>query len=392
MIFEELSRNCDAYKLSTNLHKHRDDVDNGRFRITLWDFNLGLGNCNFSRAFETDTWSFTSTDYNHADAGVPPYWDQLVKDERFMAEVRDSWREIRKTTLSDENIIHHIDSMASLLDNSGAVLRNNAAWPTWNNYIWPNYYVSSSFADEIRFLKEWTFERIKFLDENWGSEPLFNDGYRYSIRNYSNNMKLYIDKYGEAGLSNLELGDDNEFIFERVDTTPYYKIKSSLYDLYLTKSESTAPNEYVLADQLSGDDQTKQHWMFEKLKDSYKIISRHNGHLIRTRSNGDLVSYYNVDYSADRKWHVDTEFIPSSIGSVSSENSAKIYSANSIIYISNVTQDAQITIFNLKGQTVYGGNSLSGNDYTIDMPAKETVVIIIKTAEGNVSSQKIVIN
>ena len=31
-------------------------------------------------------------------------------------------------------------------------------------WVWPNYYVSTSYDDEIRYIKDWLVKRIKWLD------------------------------------------------------------------------------------------------------------------------------------------------------------------------------------------------------------------------------------
>ena len=64
-----------------------------------------------------------------------------------------------------------VDSLSSVLTSHGAEQRNSQAWPRWGRYVWPNYYVASSYADELRFLKNWISDRIAWMDEQLGFDP-----------------------------------------------------------------------------------------------------------------------------------------------------------------------------------------------------------------------------
>ena len=53
-----------------------------------------------------------------------------------------------------------VDSLTNDLSVHGAAERNFRAWPSWGVYIWPNYYTSVSYTDEIHYLKNWINKRI----------------------------------------------------------------------------------------------------------------------------------------------------------------------------------------------------------------------------------------
>ena len=46
-----------------------------------------------------------------------------------------------------------------------AIDRNFTRWPTLGTYVWPNYYVFDTYAEEIEYLKSWTAERIQWMDQ-----------------------------------------------------------------------------------------------------------------------------------------------------------------------------------------------------------------------------------
>ena len=79
------------------------------------------------------------------------------------------------TTQPDEGIEAYsdttsavIDSLATMLTSHGAVDRNSRAWPRWGIYVWPNYYVSKNYADEVNYLKQWLHDRVAWMDQALG--------------------------------------------------------------------------------------------------------------------------------------------------------------------------------------------------------------------------------
>ena len=43
--------------------------------------------------------------------------------------------------------------------------RNFTRWPTLGTYVWPNYYVFDTYAEEIEYLKSWTADRLQWMDQ-----------------------------------------------------------------------------------------------------------------------------------------------------------------------------------------------------------------------------------
>jgi hypothetical protein len=50
--------------------------------------------------------------------------------------------------------------------NVEAQQRNFQRWPVLGTYVWPNYYVGSSFQDEVNWLKNWVTNRLNWMDTN----------------------------------------------------------------------------------------------------------------------------------------------------------------------------------------------------------------------------------
>ena len=166
----ELGHNIDGYRKSCKFYKRRDSQD-GRFKTVVWDMNLAYGNCNIREAWRADTWVYESNDLLRAeneDFLVPFWWYRLNRDEDYQARFKARWAQYRNTTLTDERVMAVIDSLATVLTVCGAEQRNSQAWPRWGTYVWPNYYVSCDFDDEVNYLKHWIRERIAWMDERLG--------------------------------------------------------------------------------------------------------------------------------------------------------------------------------------------------------------------------------
>ena len=166
----ELGHNIDGYRKSCKLYKRRDHVD-GRFKTVVWDMNLAYGNCNLREAWRTDGWIYQSNDLFHAageDFLIPFWWTRLNNDENYQRLLRERWTQYRNSSLTEEHVMAIIDSLAAELTSQDAIGRNSLAWPRWGVQVWPNYYVSKDFDDEVSHLKQWILERIAWMDEALG--------------------------------------------------------------------------------------------------------------------------------------------------------------------------------------------------------------------------------
>ena len=67
-----------------------------------------------------------------------------------------------------ERLYATVDSLVTVLTVGGAERRNSMAYPKWGTYVWPNYYIAVSYADEIAYLKRWLRHRIRWMDEQLG--------------------------------------------------------------------------------------------------------------------------------------------------------------------------------------------------------------------------------
>ena len=159
IILQELSKNVDAYRLSTYIYKDKDSIDGRLIAGPIWDINHGYGNCDYGYTWLTENFLL---DYEPTDDQIAFWWEILWQDETFKIQFSNRYTELRSTILSEENIFGIIDGITSYL--GPAVDRNFAKWPILGTYVWPNYFVFNTYEEEINYLKTWTTDRILWMD------------------------------------------------------------------------------------------------------------------------------------------------------------------------------------------------------------------------------------
>jgi hypothetical protein len=167
IIMNELTKNPDAYRLSTYFFKEKDS-DGGLIKFgPLWDYNLGFGNVNYCTGGHPE--GLVIKTFNQLCAGdnwvIHFWWNRFLQDEAFYKDLKVRWKNLREREFSTLKIHNVIDSISNLLYQSQT--RNFQKWPILGQYIWPNYYIGSSYFDEVNYLKNWTSDRLKWLDKEW---------------------------------------------------------------------------------------------------------------------------------------------------------------------------------------------------------------------------------
>ncbi len=170
---QEFAHNVDGYRLSTKMYKWNDSVD-PRFRLVLWDFNLGYGNSDYYNGWYTNTWVWQNNNvlYNSGDTQLIPFWwYKLNQDPYYTNLLKSRWAQYRRTNFREDRLIATIDSMATTLTAQGAEARNSQAWPRWGQYVWPNQYIAQNYNDEVSHLKSWIHNRLTWMDQQLGFDP-----------------------------------------------------------------------------------------------------------------------------------------------------------------------------------------------------------------------------
>ena len=167
LILNEISKNIDAYRISTFMHKDK----NQKLKMgPIWDFNLGFGNVNYCDAEITSGWSYKFNDVCGGDNWkVPFWWNKLFEDPAFVSKLKNRWSDLRTNVLSDQNLQDRIDEIRNFLIEHNAPRRNFDKWTIIGKYVWPNNYIGNNYGEEISYLKNWLEKRVKWMDEEINS-------------------------------------------------------------------------------------------------------------------------------------------------------------------------------------------------------------------------------
>lgn len=149
-IINELTRNVDAYRLSTYLQKDRD----GKLAMgPVWDMDIGYDNgdrvpingwvINYNNHVSQDPWM------------VPFWWPKLMEYQQFKTAVKQRWSALRADQLGDSRLTQLVDNTATILKDNGAVERN---YKKWDQGIGVDYDVS------VNGLKNFLVQRAAWMD------------------------------------------------------------------------------------------------------------------------------------------------------------------------------------------------------------------------------------
>ncbi|MFT4639384.1 MAG: hypothetical protein ACI8T1_002709 [Verrucomicrobiales bacterium] len=168
-IHVEICRNIDGFRLSTYYHKDRE----GKVVMgPVWDYNLSLGNATMRGGEYPDGWyhdTINRRDYT--------YFDRLFQDPRFELQHWDRYYQLRQSVFATDKLMEQIDSIAKML--SEAQERNFKLWPILGQPEWQNpegAWDRKTHADEVAWLKNWLFERLDWMDQQFMPPPMIDYG------------------------------------------------------------------------------------------------------------------------------------------------------------------------------------------------------------------------
>jgi hypothetical protein len=172
IIFNELSKNPDAYRLSTYFYKERDS-DGGMLKFgPVWDYNLGYGNVDYCTGPSPE--GLVLQQFNSVCNGdywvIHFWWKRFLQDGQFSHSLKQRWNTLRSGPLSDKRINTVTDSLISLLE--PVYQRNFERWPVLGQYVWPNSFVGATWQQETWFFQDWMKKRLAYLDKVWKVEPV----------------------------------------------------------------------------------------------------------------------------------------------------------------------------------------------------------------------------
>ncbi len=161
-LVNEVSKNIDGYRISTFMHKDKDS-NGGLLKMgPVWDYDIAWGNANYYNGQQTWGWSYEFL-YPNDDWQVPFWWDRLLQDPQYTAELKCRYDTLRTNLLSETYLFSFIDSLAIVLDESQQ--RNFRRWPILGVAIGPNPSpVPADYSGEIDYMKNYISGRFAELD------------------------------------------------------------------------------------------------------------------------------------------------------------------------------------------------------------------------------------
>lgn len=157
-ILNELSKNVDAYRLSTYFDVISVNDSLVVVPGTVWDYNMA--------------WAITKSQDGHLPVGwVIDYpenksgpWRLLSQLPEFRKRLKRRYRELRKQELSDKVIFAAMDE--AYREMKPGLERNMKRFPLYEGYYeWPNFQAPRSASHEVGRIKAWIVERLRWMDE-----------------------------------------------------------------------------------------------------------------------------------------------------------------------------------------------------------------------------------
>lgn len=162
-IINELANNVDGYRFSTFFYKKKDSDGGKLFAGPLWDFDLCYGNVDYdNKCLATDNWLYKR--YGASGNWSMHWWSRLMEDPDYNHAFAARWKALRAGPFSTDSIMADLDAHVKYMGD--AVKRNFARWPILGQYVWPNYFVGSTYDEEVEYLKVWMTNRLNWMDGN----------------------------------------------------------------------------------------------------------------------------------------------------------------------------------------------------------------------------------
>ena len=162
----EATKNVDGFRFSTFFHKDRG----GKIKMgPLWDWNLSFGNCNGKQGYLAEWWLWPQLDDKEYS-----WFRRLFEDPDFGQRYVDRWTELRRSALATSNLLARVDQLAALLNEAQG--RNFERWPILGTAINPNWFAGDTYAEEVKWMKEWITNRLAWIDKQFVPLPSITVG------------------------------------------------------------------------------------------------------------------------------------------------------------------------------------------------------------------------
>ena len=157
IILNELSKNIDAYRLSTYL----SFIDKKISVDVVWDFDLTFGLADYNEGYNHQNFVIESDIKEY----IPSFWKKIWENKIITEKLQKRYKELRKNILSNESIDDYINNLYNEVNISADL--NFERWKILDEDIWPNKFNFKSYKEEVDYVKEWIYKRLQFLDSKW---------------------------------------------------------------------------------------------------------------------------------------------------------------------------------------------------------------------------------
>tara|TARA_B100000674_G_C37951122_1_gene967362 strand:+ start:868 stop:2502 length:1635 start_codon:yes stop_codon:yes gene_type:complete len=157
IIINELSKNIDAYRLSTYI----SFINNSINMNIIWDFDLSFGLANYNDGFNHEGFVIESEISEY----IPDFWNNLWNSKLIQEKLINRYKELRKDILSDDNLNNYIEELYKKINTSAE--KNFERWEIIGQDVWPNKNNFKSYKEEVDYLQNWILKRLNFLDSKW---------------------------------------------------------------------------------------------------------------------------------------------------------------------------------------------------------------------------------
>lgn len=160
-LITETTKNVDGYRFSVFFHKDRG----GKIKADpIWDWNLSFGNANGKQGWLPDGWLWPQLDDKECT-----WYRRLFEDPDFGQRYVDRWSQLRTNVFVTRKILARVDELAALLQESQK--RNYEKWPILGRPINPNYFVGSSYDEEVTWMKKFIEARLDWIEKQFPPVP-----------------------------------------------------------------------------------------------------------------------------------------------------------------------------------------------------------------------------
>ncbi len=166
LLINELTKNSDGYKLSSYIHKDRDDKDGRLTAGPIWDFDQTYGLSTVCSSHVTEGWTYMQNQDGCEDLEtMPMWWQRLMEDPIFTHHLKCRWETMRQSTFHQDSLYAWLDEHTAFLQNP--LERNFQRWDFIGESIWiePEP-IPQTYEAEITYMKNWIAARLTWLDAN----------------------------------------------------------------------------------------------------------------------------------------------------------------------------------------------------------------------------------